>query len=65
MLTRQSRARHPQEPHAFLPEFRNGTAENYGSQRFFELDTANRYWQSEHADHLPDVMMGTNSEVPS
>jgi hypothetical protein len=47
------------------PAFEKGTAKSYRLERFFELDIAADYWQSEHADCLLDAMMGTNPEVPS
>jgi hypothetical protein len=45
--------------------FRKGTGKSYGLDGFFRLDFEQRRWQSEHANHFLDVMMGTNSEVPS
>ena len=54
-----------QEQRATGREARKGSAKNYRLERFFRLDIADSGWQSKHTDHFPDVMMGTNSEVPS
>ncbi len=40
-------------------------AKTYPLHKFFELDFPRPRWQSDPADHLLDVLLGANSEVPS